>query len=177
MKRLLAIMVAAAMLVACGGEKKKELTVEEQVKAYYEQMEKVSEGDDAEAALKLLTEIETWYNGLSEEDKAKADAAIEEYEAQLAGEFEEEYEDDLGCGGLTTGEIADNYAMQMLEALDNGDAEAFAATFEECNSWYDALDECDQQIADNVVAEYEQEMMEAMMKVADDPNFAAIFAE
>lgn len=177
MKRLLAIMVAAAMLVACGGEKKKELTVEEQVKAYYEQMEKVSEGDDAEAALKLLTEIETWYNGLSEEDKAKADAAIEEYEAQLAGEFEEEYEDDLGCEGITVGEMADYYATQMLEALNNADSGAFAAVMEESDAWYEALDECDQQVADNVVAEYEQEMMEAMMKVADDPDFAAIFAE
>ena len=181
MKKILAIMCAAALLVACGGEKKKELTVEEQVKSYFEQLEKMSESGDVEAALELYAEMETWYDGLSEEDKAKADAAIEEYSGYDAeyGECpdEEYYEDDLGCEGSTVGEMADYYATRMLEALNNADSGTFAAVMEESDAWYEALDERDQQVADNVVAEYEQEMQEAMMKVIDNPNFAALFAE
>ena len=84
-------MMVAAMSIACGGnnaEKKEgevKLTVEQQAKDYEKQMEDLekqieaaAEAGDFEKAEKLAKEMDKlakemdeWFNGLSEEDKAK----------------------------------------------------------------------------------------------------------
>lgn len=75
MKKILSVLALAMLLVACGGEKKKELTVEEQAKAYCEQAYEALQAGDMEKLMTIGEEVEKWYEGLSDEDKAKADAA------------------------------------------------------------------------------------------------------
>ena len=76
MKKLFLILAATVVLFACGnGSKKKALTVEEQAVAYYEQM--MNADGDWDKMEALMEEIGKWYDGLSEEDQEKADAAIE----------------------------------------------------------------------------------------------------
>lgn len=69
-----------------------EKAVEEQAVAYYEQMMN-ADGDWDKMGV-LMEEIEKWYDGLSEEDQEKADAAIEKaMYGDLVGEEDEEDDD------------------------------------------------------------------------------------
>lgn len=81
MKKILAIMFAAALLVACGGEKKQ--TVEELAKAKIEAVVLAAEAGDMEKVEKLMVEADEWYETLSEDDKAKADKVMEKYQDRL----------------------------------------------------------------------------------------------
>ena len=83
MKKILAIMFAAALLVACGGEKKKELTVEEQAKAKVESVISAYEAGDEEKTYELLEAADEWYESLNEADKKKADEVIKNYEDKV----------------------------------------------------------------------------------------------
>ena len=96
MKKFFVLMMVAAMSIACGGnnaEKKEgevKLTVEQQVKDYEKQIEELTkqyeaavEAGDFEKIEKLekkvaelAEEADKWYEGLSKEDKAKADEAM-----------------------------------------------------------------------------------------------------
>ena len=97
MKKFFVLMMVAAMSIACGGnnaEKKEgevKLTVEQQAKDYLKQAEDlapemikaVEAGDEKKLmelekkAEALEKEMKEWYDGLSEEDKAKAEKAAE----------------------------------------------------------------------------------------------------
>lgn len=89
MKKLFLILAATVVLFACGnGSKKKALTVEEQAVAYYEQM--MNADGDWDKMEALMEEIGKWYDGLSEEDQEKADAAMEK---AIYGDFEGDDED------------------------------------------------------------------------------------
>jgi len=99
MKKLFLILAATVVLFACSnGSKKKALTVEEQAVAYYEQM--MNADGDWDKMDALMEEIEKWYDGLSEEDQEKANAAMEKaMYADLEGDDdwysdEEDEEDD-----------------------------------------------------------------------------------
>ena len=83
MKKILAIMCAAALFVACGGEKKKELTVEEQAKAKIEAVIVALEAGDMEKAEQLVEVCDEWYETLSEADQNMADKVMEQYEDRL----------------------------------------------------------------------------------------------
>lgn len=181
MKKLLSLLLAAALLVACGGENKKEeeKSVDAQIEYFEDVIMKAAIAEDDAKGEQLMMEFFAWYGGLNEADKAKADALLEESwlgQALEQGFAEMEEEDDLGCGG-TVGELAEYYNSSMLDALNNGDAEAFVAIMEEGDAWYESLDEVGRQVADNITAEYEQELQEAVMKVINNPDFAALFAE
>ena len=87
----------ALLVVACG-EEKKSLTVEEQAKAYCEQMIEAIQNNDEAKFESVVKESDAWYEKLSKEDQAKVDAVSQEYEARL---FEAAMaavdEEDLGC--------------------------------------------------------------------------------
>jgi len=90
MKKIMIMIAAASLLVACGGnsEKKTEqkaLTVEEQAVAYNEKyIAAVTEME------RNLMEYEEWQQSLSEEDQMKAENAIYEFEKQRALTVEEQ---------------------------------------------------------------------------------------
>ena len=135
MKKLFLILAATVVLFACGnGSKKKALTVEEQAVAYYEQM--MNADGDWDKMEALMEEIEKWYDGLSEEDQEKADAAMEK---AMYADFE--------------GEDDDWYADEE----DDWDAEEDEED-EEDDDWY--LDEEDEE------DEYEYEEVEEVTPVA-----------
>ena len=91
MKKLFLILAATVVLFACGNGSKKAMTVEEQAVAYYEQM--MNADGDWDKMDALMEEIEKWYDGLSEEDQEKANAAMEKaMYADLEGDEEDEYE-------------------------------------------------------------------------------------
>lgn len=94
MKKLFLILAATVVLFACGnGSKKKALTVEEQAVAYYEQM--MNADGDWDKMDALMEEIEKWYEGLSEEDQEKADAAMEKaMYADFEGDEDDWYSDE-----------------------------------------------------------------------------------
>lgn len=94
MKKLFLILAATVVLFACGnGSKKKALTVEEQAVAYYERM--MNADGDWDKMDALMEEIEKWYEGLSEEDQEKADAAMEKaMYADFEGEEDDWYSDE-----------------------------------------------------------------------------------
>ncbi len=82
------IVAAAALVMACGGnsdkkaddkkageqqEQTKELTVEEQAKAW---VDKINNAKSEKESIKFIEEFEKWYESLSEEDMAKADKVL-----------------------------------------------------------------------------------------------------
>lgn len=81
MKKILAIMCAAALFVACGGEKKQ--SVEEQAKAKIEAVIVALEAGDMEKAEQLVEACDEWYETLSEADQKKADEVMEQYEERM----------------------------------------------------------------------------------------------
>ena len=81
MKKILAIMCAAALFVACGGEKKQ--SVEDQAKAKIEAVIVALEAGDMEKAEQLVEVCDEWYETLSEDDQKKADKVMEQCEDRI----------------------------------------------------------------------------------------------
>lgn len=79
MKKLFVIMVAALAFVACQEEKKAEPTTEERVENYLNDLFKAAEDCDAEKFEALSLEFEEFILGLSEEEYAKAEEALEDW--------------------------------------------------------------------------------------------------
>ena len=90
MKKILVLIAALSLLVACGGNsEKKAMTVEEKTVYYLDQLNEAEENGNMAAFEKYYVEMEEWYEGLSVEDQAKADAAAEKY---MLGDLYEEDE-------------------------------------------------------------------------------------
>ena len=83
MKKILVIAAMMAMFVACK-------SVEDKAKDYVEKATAAMEAGDFEKAFAIGQEMEEWYTSLSDEDKAKVDAAM----ADSLGDWEddEDYE-------------------------------------------------------------------------------------
>lgn len=75
MKKLFLLLAIAGVMASCGGEEKK--SVEEQVKAYVNEMEAAVEAGDQEKFEKITEEMEAWYEGLSDADQAAAKKVME----------------------------------------------------------------------------------------------------
>lgn len=83
MKKLLSFLAVALLVVACANEEKKPLTVEEQAKAYVEDMIDALNEGNAEEFKAVGEAVEAWQAKLSEEDKTKAEEAVKEYEEEF----------------------------------------------------------------------------------------------
>lgn len=80
MKKIIILVAALGLLMACGGNSKKaELTVEQKAVSYMEQLMDAELAGDAEKVTKLEAELEEWAESLSDEDEAKAQMAAEEW--------------------------------------------------------------------------------------------------
>ena len=90
MKKFFVLMMVAAMSIACGGnnaEKKEgevKLTVEQQAKAYCDDMIKAIKADDEKKGMKIMEESDKWYQSLSEEDQMIADKVMASYQEKMA---------------------------------------------------------------------------------------------
>ena len=80
---MIAVVMCAALMVACGGEKKSNSVEAEATNRALKTIEALKSGDQA-AYEKLCKENEAWSNTLSEADQEKA-AAIAEKLAKEAG--------------------------------------------------------------------------------------------
>lgn len=65
--------------MACGGNSEKKQTVEQKAVSYMEQLLKAEQAGDEAKIEKLESELEAWAEGLSDEDEAKAQAAVQEW--------------------------------------------------------------------------------------------------
>lgn len=81
MKKILILMAAAALMMACAGNS---MTVEEQAKQYVYQMLDAQLNDDQETIEKLTLELQEWETTLNEEDKAKVEAAVQQAASEWA---------------------------------------------------------------------------------------------
>ncbi len=84
MKKFFMIALAAMSLSLVSCKK----SVEDQAKAYVDALIEAKNNNDFAKMLEIATEVEKWQSTLSEEDKAKADAAGEEYVKSLNIDFE-----------------------------------------------------------------------------------------
>ena len=71
MKKVLVAAAAGLMLMLAVASCK---SVEDKAKDYAQEIKELYEKGDSEAASKKMVEMLEWYNGLSDEDKAKVDA-------------------------------------------------------------------------------------------------------
>ena len=132
MKKILALIAALGLIMACGGNSgnsgKSKMTVEEKAIDYLEQVSEANENYDYETLEKVYKEMEVWYNGLSEEDQAKADAAAEKYMLGEYGDDEEYYDAD----------VEEHYDADVEEYYDADDEEYY-----DDDEYYDAESESD----------------------------------
>ncbi len=82
MKKILSILAMALLVVACGSEEKKPLTVEEQAKAYAQRIYDLGSNNQTAEMNELVAEWSKWYSELSPEDKVKAAKATDEFNRQ-----------------------------------------------------------------------------------------------
>ena len=94
MKKILVLLAAAMLIVACGGSGKKAQTVEEKAADYTMKMLNAQTEAEAEA---IEEEAMAWFETLSEEDQIKAFKAIEkardEFYSSDKGDGEYEYDE------------------------------------------------------------------------------------
>lgn len=85
MKKIMIMVAAFGLLVACGGNsEKKEKTIADQ---YNEWMEKISNG--GENYSKYVDEYDKWYDSLTDEQKKEIKAAEEEAEKKFQEEMDQ----------------------------------------------------------------------------------------
>ena len=87
MKKIMILVAALGLLMACGGSSEKQ-TVEQKAIEYSEKALKAVEDGDFELVMKLGMEYQEWYDALSEEDKAKVAEAEEKWEEENAERLE-----------------------------------------------------------------------------------------
>lgn len=80
MKKLFAILAVVMLVVACGGEQKKPMTIEDKFMDYIAQIEKAVEAGDVEQIDALTVAFDEWGTSLNEEDLAKVQKVFEENE-------------------------------------------------------------------------------------------------
>lgn len=83
MKKLFAILAVALLVVACGGEQKKPMTIEDKFMDYISQIEKAVEAGDAEKAESLIVAFEEWGTSLNEKDMAEIEKVASKNEDRI----------------------------------------------------------------------------------------------
>lgn len=88
MKKIMILVAALGILVACGGNSKEKQTVEQTAVEYNERAFKAVEAGDFEELGKIAEEHDKWMESLSEEDQAKAEKAEEAWQVENAERLE-----------------------------------------------------------------------------------------
>ena len=98
MKKILLVFAACALFMACGGDEKKELTVEEKATAYAQQYFEAAAaefsaylGEEVEIPVStkdVLNEFATWLKSLDNEQKTNAYEAVEAAGKEYAAEHD-----------------------------------------------------------------------------------------
>lgn len=163
MKKLFVIMAAALAFVACQEEKKAELTTEERVEAYLNDLYKAAKDSDAEEFDALSMEFEEYLLGLSEEEFAKADEFATKWGEENATKFEfidlcmtygvpEDFDDEM-----------DDYYDEALEDAE----EYYDEALEDAEKYYnEALEDAEEYY--NEALEAAEEYVDEAMDTADD---------
>jgi hypothetical protein len=76
MKKIMILVAALGLLVACGGNSEKKQTVEDKAVSYMEQIANTTSEDEA---LAVMMEMGLWIEELSPADQAKGQKATEEW--------------------------------------------------------------------------------------------------
>lgn len=87
MKKIMILVAALGLLMACGGNSEKQ-TIEQKAIEYSEKALKAVEDGDFEQLMKLGEEYQEWYDALSEEEQDKVDTAEEKWEEENAERLE-----------------------------------------------------------------------------------------
>ena len=136
---------------------KKEKTVEDIAsEAFEECLEAIYDGD-IELVTEIREEFTEWYKGLSRKEQKKIDKILAEYEE----DFEEAEANSIPL-------IADNYIRKVIDALEYGDMDYADEISAEMNEWYESLSKKEQRMADKVIEDYADELVEAAVAAADD---------
>lgn len=152
MKKLFVIMAAALAFVACQEEKKAELTTEERVEAYLNDLYKAAKDSDAEEFDALSMEFEEYLLGLSEEEFAKADEFATKWGEENATKFEfidlcmtygvpEDFDDEMDDYYDEALEDAEKYYNEALEDAEEYYNEAVEAAEEYVDEAMDTADD------------------------------------
>lgn len=135
MKKLFVIMVAALAFVACQEEKKAEPTTEERVENYLNDLYKAAEDGDAEKFEALFLEIEEFISGLSEEEFAKAEEALENW-----GDKNDDKMDVIDdCMTYGVPEFYDDVDYYYDEALEDAE-KYYDEALEDAEEYYEAAE-------------------------------------
>ena len=158
MKKLLAILAAALLVVACGETKEKPKTIEDQLLEHLAKVEKALETGDPEKVSEAMNAWYGWSSSLSGEEAKEHEAAVEKHmerimEINLANdeiwyggdceEYEEyeEYEECEECDYSNIEEQFEKYLTKIESAIADGDIEAAMAANDAMDEWYSSLDE------------------------------------
>lgn len=162
MKKLFVIMVAALAFVACQEEKKAELTTEERVENYLNDLYKAAEDCDAEKFESLTLELDEFVMGLSEEEMIKAEEALEKWSDKnddkmdvindcMAYGIPEEFYDDV-----------DDYYDEALEDAE----EYYDEALEDAEEYYEATTKAAKKYVDDAMEAADDYMDDALEAAA-----------
>lgn len=144
MKKLFAILAVALLVVACGGEQKKPMTIEDKFMDYISQIEKAVEAGDAEKAESLRVAFDEWGTSLDEEDIAKVHKVVSKNEDRI-------FKAMIACEALVTAEVEEYYEECFDECCIDADEaiEVYEEAYEEAAEAYeDAVEEAAEEIED-----------------------------
>ena len=171
MKKLFVIMVAAFAFVACQEEKKAEPTTEERVENYLNDLYKAAEDCDAEKFEALFLELEEFISGLSEEEFAKAEEALENW-----GDKNDDKMDVIDdCMTYGVPEFYDDVDDYYYEAWEDAE-EYYDEALEDAEKYYDeALEDAEEyyEAATKAAEKYVDDAMEAADDYVNDALEAA----
>lgn len=109
MKKLFAIMAVVMLVVACGGEQKKPMTLEEQFLDYITKIEQAVEARDVEQVEALAESFEEWGASLSESDLVKIQKVVADNETRIMSVM-------MACEALEYAADGEYYEECLIEA-------------------------------------------------------------
>lgn len=80
MKKLFAILAAALLVVACGGEQKKPATLEDQIVSHLDKIENALKSGDFDKVMAAAEAFDEWGTSLGEEQLMEAVQIMEKYQ-------------------------------------------------------------------------------------------------
>ena len=151
MKKLLAILAAALLVVACGETKEKPKTIEDQLLEHLAKIEKALETGDLEKVEEANNAWYGWSSSLSGEEAKEHEAAVEKHMERIMeiscandkiwyGDCEE-YEECEEYDYSNIEEQFEKYLTKIESAIADGDIEAAMAANDAMDEWYSSLDE------------------------------------
>lgn len=133
MKKLFAILAVALLAVACGGEQKKPMTIEDKFMDYISQIEKAVEAGDAEKAESLIVAFEEWGTSLNEKDMAEIEKVASKNEDRI-------FKAMIACEALVMAEVEEYYEECFDECCIDAD--------EAIEAYEDAVEEAVEDVED-----------------------------